>query len=101
MGSAFKGLLRLGNNVSPHTWVLGKKASAGMDLGGQAFGAYDKNYQPSDIAAAPSPVNDAGAYVARDNIRRRAARAQGLNSTIRTSATGAPYTGAPATLLGG
>lgn len=101
MGSAFKGLLRFGNAASPHTWVLGKKASAGMDFGGQAFGAYDKNYQPTDVEAAPSPTVDNTAYAARDNIRRRAAKAQGRDSTIRTSSMGAPYTGAPAKLLGG
>lgn len=101
MGSPIKKLARLGNNISPHTLILGKKASMGMDFGGQVLGAYDDQYKPADIAAPPSPVNDAGAYAARDNIRRRAVKAHGQASTIRTGATGAPYSGAPATLLGG
>lgn len=99
MGSAVKGLLRLGNK--PNEWLFGKKTARSMDFGGQVGGAYDSDYKPAEIEAAPSPVNDAPAYVARDNIRRRAAKAQGRDSTIRTSSTGAPYTGAPARLLGG
>lgn len=101
MGSAVKGLLRLGNNVSPHTWVLGKKASAGMDLGGQAFGAYDDQYKPADVVAPPTPINDNAAYQARDRVRRVAKKAQGIDSTVKTSPTGAPYTGTPSRLLGG
>lgn len=93
--------LRFGNSIMPHTWVLGKKASMGMDLGGQVAGAYDDQYKPTDIEAAPSPINDAEAYTQRDRVRRVAKKAQGVSSTIRTGGTGAPYTGAPATLLGG
>jgi hypothetical protein len=99
MGTAIKGVLRLGNK--PNEALFGKKAARSMDLGGQLGGAYDSDYKPTDIAAAPSPIVDSQAYVARDNIRRRAAKAQGRDSTIRTSPTGAPYTGAPARLLGG
>jgi len=102
MGTLIKKAARAGNAVSPHTLILGKKVSAGMDLGGQALGAYDANYQPTDIPAAPSPVtSDAPAYEARDRIRRIAKRAQGVGSTVRTSSAGAPYTGQPASLLGG
>ena len=101
MGSPIKKLARISNQFQPHTLILGKKVSAGMDLAGQALGAYDANYQPTDVAAPPSPVNDAPAYTARDRIRRMAKRASGQQSTIRTGGPGAPYTGAPATLLGG
>lgn len=101
MGSLVKKAARLGNAVSPHTWVLGKKASMGMDFGGQVLGAYDEQYKPEDIAPAPSTINDASAYTQRDRVRRIARKAQGQGSTIRTGGTGAPYTGAPSTLLGG
>jgi hypothetical protein len=101
MGSIFKKANRLANKMQPHTWVMGEKASAGVDLGGQLVGAHDAYYQPEDIAAAPSPQVDDQAYVQRDRIRRMAKRAQGRDSTIRTGSTGAPYTGAPARLLGG
>ncbi len=58
--------------------------------------------RPETIDAAPSPAGIEGdAYQARDRIRRMARKAQGQPSTIRTGATGAPYTGAPSKLLGG
>ncbi len=101
MGSIIKKATRLGNKASPHTWVMGEKQSAQYDLGGQLTGAHDALYQPENIEPAPSPVNDAPAYQARDRVRRMARKAQGQPSTIRTGATGAPYTGAPAKLLGG
>jgi len=101
MGSIIKKATKLGNKASPHTWVMGEKASAQYDLGGQLTGAHDERYQPEEIAAAPAPQVDDQAYVQRDRIRRMAKRAQGRDSTIRTGATGAPYTGAPAKLLGG
>ena len=56
MGSSIKKLARLGNNVSPHTLILGKKASMGMDFGGQVLGAYDDQYKPADIEAANRTV---------------------------------------------
>ena len=53
------------------------------------------------IRSAPSPSGiDSSSYLARDQIRRLARRAQGIDSTIRTSSTGAPYTAQPKTLLG-
>ena len=81
--------------------AFGKKTFSGLDLGGQILGQYDDLYKPEDIAAAPSPENSADAYTQRDRIRRVAKKAMGQQSTIRTGGTGAPYTGAPATLLGG
>jgi len=101
MGSIFKKATKFANSASPHTWVVGKKASASMDFGGQALGVHDDRYQPEDIAAAPSPQVDDQAYVQRDRIRRMAKKAQGRDSTVRTGSTGAPYTGQPAKLLGG
>jgi hypothetical protein len=101
MGSIFRKAGRLANKMQPHTWVMGERASANMDLGGQVVGAHDKYYQPEDVAPAPSPQVDDQAYVQRDRIRRMAKRAQGQPSTVRTGSTGAPYTGAPAKLLGG
>lgn len=82
--------------------AFGKKTFASIDLGGQVLGQYDELYKPDAVEPAPSPLDTGGeAYTARDNIRRRAAKAQGRDSTIRTSALGAPYTGSPAKLLGG
>lgn len=80
--------------------VFGQKTFSGLDLGGQILGQYDNLYKPEDIAAAPSPINDAPAYEARDRIRRIAKKAQGVSSTVRTSSAGAPYTGQPVSLLG-
>lgn len=80
--------------------AFGQKTFSGLDLGGQILGQYDNLYKPADIAAAPSPSTDAPAYEARDRIRRMAKRAQGIDSTVRTSSAGAPYTGQPASLLG-
>jgi hypothetical protein len=99
MGNAVKGLLRLGNK--PNELLFGKKTARSMDLGGQVFGAYNSDYKPDEVATAPSPIVDADAYAARDRTRRMAKRALGRDSTIRTSPTGAPYTGEPARLLGG
>lgn len=55
----------------------------------------------NSVVAAPSPNNiDNSSLAARDRVRRAAKRAQGLDSTIRTSPAGAPYTGQPKSLLG-
>ena len=99
MGNAVKKLARLGNK--PNEWLFGKKTARSIDFGGQVLSAYDSDYKPEDVAAPPSPIVDADAYTQRDRIRRTARRAMGRDSTIRTSPTGAPYTGQPATLLGG
>jgi hypothetical protein len=100
MGKAVKGLLRLGNK--PNELLFGKKTARSIDLGGQLFGAYNSDYKPEDVTPPPSPIDaTTDAFTARDRVRRTARRALGRDSTIRTSPTGAPYTGAPATLLGG
>jgi hypothetical protein len=101
MGSVFKKAGKLAGKMQPHSWVLGEKASKSLDFGGQLVGAYDDQYKPAEIEAAPTPIVDDQAYVQRDRIRRIAKKAQGRDSTIRTSSTAAPYTGAPAKLLGG
>lgn len=101
MGSVFKKAGKLANKMQPHTWVMGEEASRSVDFGGQLVGAHDDAYKPTDIEAAPSPVVDDQAYMQRDRIRRIARKAQGQQSTIRTSAASAPYTGTPAKLLGG
>lgn len=83
--------------------AFGKKTFSSIDLGGQVLGQYDDLYKPADVSADPPPspiAADTEAYAQRDRIRRIAKKAQGQQSTIRTSSTGAPYTGAPATLLG-
>lgn len=100
MGSLIKKHARRANKLQPHTWVMGEKASADIDLAGQLVGAHDANYKPEEVEPAPSPNVD-DAYIQRDRIRRMAKRAQGRDSTIRAGGTGAPYTGAPAKLLGG
>lgn len=101
MGSIFKKALQdpVGKLAGK---AFGQKTFAGLDLGGQVLGQYDNLYKPADIPAAPSQINnDASAYEARDRIRRIAKRAQGIDSTVRTSSAGAPYTGQPTALLGG
>lgn len=51
-----------------------------------------------EIPAPPPPESiDEDAFRLRDRARRRARR----SSTVRTSATGAPYSPAPKSLLGG
>lgn len=99
MGSPLRKLTKLANKTMPHTWIMGERASAGVDLAGQLTGAHDALYKPAAIAPAPALNTDA-AYLQRDRVRRMAQRAQGQASTIRTSSTGAPYTGAPKQLLG-
>ena len=99
MGAAKKLLQDPVGKLAGH--VFGKKTFSGIDLGGQVLGQYDSLYKPTDVQAAPSPIVDDQAYAARDRVRRIAKKAQGLQSTIHTSSTGAPYTGAPASLLGG
>lgn len=82
--------------------AFGKKTFSSIDLGGQILGQYDDLYKPENVPAPESAaVIEAGAYEQRDRIRRIARKAQGQASTIRTSSTAEPYTGAPARLLGG
>lgn len=100
MGSLIKKAARLGNKASPHTWIVGSKASAKMDFGGQILGAWDRYYQPETPDAPPSPIVDNEAYVQRDRIRRMAKKAQGRDSTIRAGSLARPYTDSPASLLG-
>lgn len=100
MGSLFKKSQRIVNKTMPHTWIMGERASAGIDLAGQVTGAHDDLYKPQDVEAPPAP-NPAGAYIERDRIRRRISKALGQSSTIRAGSLAQPYTGAPARLLGG
>lgn len=100
MGSFLKKATRFANKTQPHTWVMGEKASAKIDLAGQLTGAHDQYYQPETPEAAPDPMVDSQAYAERDRIRRRAKRAQGQPSTIRAGTMATPYTGQPASLLG-
>lgn len=95
-----KKLGRVTNLGHPHTWILGKKQSSTIDLAGQAIGAYDDQYKPQDVQAPETP-NPQDAYVQRDRIRRRVAKAMGQPSTIRAGTLSQPYTAAPAKLLGG
>jgi hypothetical protein len=93
--------LAFGNKLNPHTWALGERQSAAMDLGGQVAGAHDDLYKPKDIAAAPSADTSVDAYTQRDFARRLAKRASGRDSTIRTSPAGAAlYSAQPKSLLG-
>lgn len=100
MGSLIKKLGRISNKGNPHTWVMGEKASANIDLAGQLVGAHDARYQPQNVDAPPAP-SDAGALIERDRMRRRVAKAMGQPSTIKAGSLAQPYTGAPARLLGG
>lgn len=95
-----KSLLRFHSKATPHSLIMGSREAAKYDLAGQVTGAWDKLYKPKAVTAAPV-VNDAAeGYAAADRMRRRARLAQGQASTIRTSPQGAPYDGAPKTLLG-
>jgi len=98
MGKVFKTAAKIINR--PMTKVFGKKFTQKWDFAGQSLGVYDDT-KPIETAEVPSPMPNESPYLARDRTRRRAARAQGQQSTIRTGATGAPYTGAPSRLLGG
>lgn len=107
MGSVGRKLTKFANKTMPHTWVMGEKASAQYDLAGQVFGAHDDLYKPKDAPAIPTDDGtgndaEAAALIARDRMRRMARRANGLDSTIRTSPTGAAalYTAQPKQLLG-
>lgn len=86
--------------LHPHSLLMGRKASASVNLAGQLAGSYDDLYKPAKVEAIPSPSNDTNAYAARDNTRRLARRAAGRDSTVRTGPGGAPYSAAPKTLLG-
>ncbi len=93
------------NKTMPHTWIMGEKASAGLDFAGQLTGAHDHYYQPADVQPIPDNTADANtaAATAADRARRLAKRAAGLDSTIRTSPSGAAaalYNPQPKTLLG-
>lgn len=81
--------------------VLGKKVASSIDLAGQIVGDYDKLYKPKDVQDIPSPISDSAAFTARDQARRLARKANGRDSTIRTSPAGAAlYSPQPKTLLG-
>lgn len=93
--------LAFGNKMNPHTWALGERQSAAMDLGGQIAGAHDDLYKPKAVADIPSPIVDSAAFTERDQARRLAKKANGRDSTIRTSPAGATlYSAQPKTLLG-
>jgi hypothetical protein len=81
---------------------MGEKASAQFDLAGQLTGAHDHLYKPAAVEPIPTDNTDNAALIERDRTRRMAKRAAGLDSTIRTSPSGAAalYTPQPKTLLG-
>jgi hypothetical protein len=98
---------RVLNKTMPHTWVMGEKKSAQFDLAGQLTGAHDHLYKPDVVQPIPTDNGagmdtEAAALVARDRARRMARRAAGLDSTIRTSPSGAAalYSPQPKSLLG-
>lgn len=95
-----KNALQFGSKTHPHSWFLDKKTNASTDLGGQLTGAYDDLYKVKDQEPIPSPSVDNAAFTERDRTRRLAKRANGRDSTIRTSPQGAAYSGAPKSLLG-
>lgn len=90
------------NAVSPHSWFLSKKQSASMDLGGQLLGAHDDLYKPAKVEPIPQTDTTNDAMAASDRARRLARKAAGLQSTIRTSPSGAAalYSSQPKALLG-
>lgn len=100
MGSPLKKLTRFANKTMPHTWVMGESASAQYDLAGQLTGAHDRLYKPKDVTPPPRADVDQSGLIERDRQRRLARRAAGRDSTVRTGPGGAPYDGAPKTLLG-
>lgn len=92
---------KIGNPAEyPVRKLLGDKTFSQLDLGGQVAGVYDDLYKPEKIEPIPTPNIDASANVERDRARRLARKAAGRDSTIRTSSQGAPYSGAPKSLLG-
>lgn len=99
MGKVVKTLGRFGNK--PNEWIFGKKLGRKFDPAGRALGIYKEPAAAAPEPEAPSPVTDDMGIIARNRMRRVAKKAQGAASTIRTGATGAPYTGAPSKLLGG
>jgi len=81
--------------------VLGKKAFSNIDLAGQVIGQYDSMYKPKEVQDIPSPITDSAEFTARDQARRLAKKANGRDSTIRTSPAGATlYSAQPKALLG-
>jgi len=99
MGTIGKKLARF--STRPARIILGDKAQARLDPFGKAIGAYEKSAAAPEETETPAVIDPGAAYSQRDRIRRRASRAQGQASTIRTGGPGAPYTGAPSKLLGG
>jgi|SRR5881396_255138 len=100
MGFAKKAL-QFASKTQPHSWFLDKKTNASIDLGGQITGAYDDIYKVKDPEAIPTASTDGAASSQADFARRLAKKANGRDSTIRTSPAGALYGGSPAkSLLG-
>lgn len=93
-------VLRFANKTMPHSWFMSDKDSAKLDLGGQLFGAHDRNYRPKEVEPIPQIDMGSESNIERDRMRRTARRAAGRDSTIRTSSQGAPYSSAPKSLLG-
>lgn len=99
MGFAKKAVA-FGSKLNPHSWFLDKRTNASTDFAGQVSGAYDDLYKPKAVAPIPNVDTTQPSYDAADIARRLAKKANGIDSTIRTSPAGALYTAQPKALLG-
>lgn len=70
-----------------------------FDVVGNVLGLNKRGGGGGDDNQIPGPFMDPEAYLARDRLRRLAKKAQGQESTIRTSVA-SPYNPTPKQLLG-
>lgn len=97
-----KGFLGFTHKTDALRYILGKQQSAKVDLAGNLAGVYDYMYKPKAVQPIPTDNVDAAAATEADRQRRLAKKAAGLDSTIRTSPSGAAslYSAQPKSLLG-
>jgi hypothetical protein len=97
-----KSFLKFQAKTSGIRALVGDKQFGTMDLAGQLAGVYDDRYKVKPIEPIPtdSPADQNAPGQAADFARRLARKANGRDSTIRTSPAGALYTATPKTLLG-
>jgi hypothetical protein len=79
--------------------LLGR-LSASKTSDKDAIKAFGQQLRTQGVAPIPYEDPTAQVLAARDRQRRLTRRAAGRDSTIRTGTAGAPYVGAPPSLLG-